>query len=60
MGMKQTVDRALSAPSRAARYRALSPWPRRTTRIVYEGAFGTRDLAGGPDMTLDTVFWSPR
>jgi CubicO group peptidase (beta-lactamase class C family) len=24
---------------------------------VYEGAFGTRDLAKGPDMTLDTVFW---
>src|SRR6516165_3579175 len=22
----------------------------------YEGAFGTRDLAKGPDMTLDTIF----
>jgi CubicO group peptidase (beta-lactamase class C family) len=24
--------------------------------VVYEGAFGTRDLAKGPDMTLDTIF----
>jgi methyl acetate hydrolase len=25
--------------------------------IMYEGAFGMRDLAKGPSMTLDTVFW---
>ena len=25
--------------------------------IVYEGAFGKRDIANGPDMTPDTVFW---
>ena len=25
--------------------------------IVYEGAFGKRDMAKGPDMTPDTVFW---
>ena len=25
--------------------------------IVYEGAFGKRDMANGPDMTPDTVFW---
>ena len=24
--------------------------------IVYEGAFGTRDLGKGPEMTLDTIF----
>jgi len=24
--------------------------------VFYEGAFGTRDLATGPDMTLDTIF----
>src|SRR5262245_52029116 len=24
--------------------------------IIYEGAFGTRDLAQGPAMTLDTIF----
>jgi CubicO group peptidase (beta-lactamase class C family) len=24
--------------------------------ILYEGAFGTRDLANGPEMTLDTIF----
>src|SRR6516162_3598815 len=24
--------------------------------IIYEGAFGTRNLARGPDMTLDTIF----
>jgi CubicO group peptidase (beta-lactamase class C family) len=24
--------------------------------IIYEGAFGTRDLAKGPDMTQDTIF----
>jgi methyl acetate hydrolase len=24
--------------------------------LIYEGAFGTRDLARGPDMTLDTIF----
>ncbi|MBV9199179.1 MAG: beta-lactamase family protein [Alphaproteobacteria bacterium] len=24
--------------------------------ILYEGAFGTRDLAKGPEMTLDTIF----
>jgi methyl acetate hydrolase len=25
--------------------------------VVYEGAFGRRDVARGPAMTLDTVFW---
>ncbi len=25
--------------------------------IVYEGAFGKRDLAKGTDMTVDSVFW---
>jgi CubicO group peptidase (beta-lactamase class C family) len=25
--------------------------------IVYEGAFGQRDMANGPDITPDTVFW---
>src|SRR5260370_6964719 len=24
--------------------------------VLYEGAFGTRDLANGPDMTPDTIF----
>jgi CubicO group peptidase (beta-lactamase class C family) len=24
--------------------------------VFYEGAFGTRDLSAGPDMTLDTIF----
>src|SRR4029077_4910363 len=24
--------------------------------VIYEGAFGTRDLASGPAMTLDTIF----
>jgi methyl acetate hydrolase len=24
--------------------------------VIYEGAFGTRDLAKGPNMTLDTIF----
>ena len=24
--------------------------------VIYEGAFGTRDLAEGPAMTLDTIF----
>ena len=25
--------------------------------VLYEGAFGKRDLAKGTDMTLDSVFW---
>jgi CubicO group peptidase (beta-lactamase class C family) len=25
--------------------------------VVYEGAFGRRDIANGPEMTPDTVFW---
>ena len=25
--------------------------------VVYEGAFGKREVGKGPDMTLDTVFW---
>jgi CubicO group peptidase (beta-lactamase class C family) len=25
--------------------------------VVYEGAFGKRDMANGPAMSLDTVFW---
>jgi methyl acetate hydrolase len=25
--------------------------------VVYEGAFGRREVGGGPGMTLDTVFW---
>jgi methyl acetate hydrolase len=25
--------------------------------VVYEGAFGKRDMANGPEMTPDTVFW---
>ncbi len=28
--------------------------------VFYEGAFGTRDLSAGPDMTLDTSSGSPR
>src|SRR5262249_12570475 len=28
--------------------------------LLYEGAFGTRDLGKGPAMTLDTVFRIPR
>jgi len=28
--------------------------------VLYEGAFGTRDLATGPAMTLDTSSASPR
>jgi len=28
--------------------------------VIYEGAFGTRDLAKGPAMTLDTSSGSPR
>jgi len=25
--------------------------------VIYEGAFGKRDLANGTDMTADSVFW---
>jgi CubicO group peptidase (beta-lactamase class C family) len=25
--------------------------------IIYEGAVGKRDMANGPDMSLDTIFW---
>jgi methyl acetate hydrolase len=29
----------------------------RDGELIFEGAFGARDLTGGPRMTLDTVFW---
>jgi methyl acetate hydrolase len=72
-GIGTTGAIAASEGARSAAQRNLDPVLRQATEsrdiagvvaaavtqdgILYEGAFGKRDLAKGTDMTLDSVFW---
>ena len=57
MAVRTAMDDALERAVDAGGCRA--SWPRRPTDdgVVYEGAFGKRELGGDAPMTLDTVFW---
>jgi CubicO group peptidase (beta-lactamase class C family) len=55
--LKEDIDQALRQAVDAREVPGVVAMAATDKGPVYEGAFGTRDLAKGPDMTLDTVFW---
>ena len=50
------IDAALSRAVEAREVPGVVALAATDNGIMYEGAFGMRDLAKGPAMTLDTVF----
>jgi methyl acetate hydrolase len=56
-GAVAPIDRALGQAVDAATVPGVVAIAATDKGIVYEGAFGKRDIANGPDMTPDTVFW---
>jgi methyl acetate hydrolase len=56
-GAKEGIDRALRQATDAQEVPGVVAMAVTDKRTLYEGAFGKRNLAQGPDMTLDTVFW---
>jgi methyl acetate hydrolase len=50
------IDAALSGATEAREVPGVVALAATDNGVMYEGAFGTRDLANGPAMTLDTVF----
>jgi len=50
------IDQALAAASAAREVPGVVAMAVTDRGILYEGAFGTRDLDGGPAMTPDTLF----
>jgi CubicO group peptidase (beta-lactamase class C family) len=50
------IDAALSSAAEAEEVPGVVAMAATESGTLYEGAFGRRDLAGGPAMTLDTVF----
>ncbi len=50
------IDAALSRAAEAKEVPGVVAMAATDTGVIYEGAFGLRDLAAGPAMTLDTVF----
>jgi CubicO group peptidase (beta-lactamase class C family) len=50
------IDAALSGATEAEEVPGVVAMAATESGTLYEGAFGLRDLAGGPAMTLDTVF----
>jgi methyl acetate hydrolase len=50
------IDAALSRAAEAEEVPGVVATAATDSGTLYEGAFGLRDLAGGPAMTLDTVF----
>ncbi len=50
------IDAALSRAAEAGEVPGVVATAATESGTLYEGAFGLRDLAGGPAMTLDTVF----
>jgi methyl acetate hydrolase len=51
------IDRALRQATDAGEVPGVVAAAADRQGIVYEGAFGLRDLERGPAMTLDTIFW---
>jgi CubicO group peptidase (beta-lactamase class C family) len=56
-GAVAPIDQALSQAVDAGTVPGIVAIAATDKGIVYEGAFGRRDIANGPDMTPDTVFW---
>jgi CubicO group peptidase (beta-lactamase class C family) len=54
---KAGIDQALRQATDAQEVPGVVAMAATEKGVLYEGAFGKRDLAKGPDMTLDTVFW---
>jgi methyl acetate hydrolase len=50
------IDATLSRPVESKEVPGVVAMAATDRGVLYEGAFGLRDLAGGPVMTLDTVF----
>jgi methyl acetate hydrolase len=56
MTSRARIDAALSRAVEAGEVPGVVALAATENGVMYEGAFGLRDLAGGPAMTLDTVF----
>jgi methyl acetate hydrolase len=56
MTSRARIDAALSRAVEAGEVPGVVAMAATESGTLYEGAFGLRDLAGGPAMTLDTVF----
>lgn len=54
---KAAIDQALRAAVDAYRLVGVVALAATDKGVVYEGAFGSRDAAKGPALTLDSVFW---
>ncbi len=56
MTSRARIDAALSRAVEAGEVPGVVALAATENGVMYEGAFGRRDLPGGPAMTLDTVF----
>ena len=56
-GAVAPIDQALSQAVDAKTVPGIVAIAATDKGVVYEGAFGKRDMANGPDITPDTVFW---
>jgi methyl acetate hydrolase len=54
---KEDIDQALRQDTDAREVSGVVAMAVSDKGMLYEGAFGKRDVSQGPDMTLDTVFW---
>jgi methyl acetate hydrolase len=57
MAVTAAADRALERAVEAGEVPGVVALAADDTGVVYEGAFGKREVGGDADMTLDTVFW---
>jgi len=57
MEVKTGVDAALERAVEAGQVAGVVALAADGHEVVYQGAFGKREIAKEPDMTLDTVFW---
>ena len=53
---REQIDRALADAVAAGEVPGVVAAAANDSGVIYEGAFGQRDLASGPAMTIDTVF----
>jgi methyl acetate hydrolase len=56
-GAVAQIDQALSQAVDAKLVPGIAAIAATDKGVVYEGAFGKRDMANGPEMTPDTLFW---
>src|SRR5215468_9180360 len=54
---RASIDQALRQAAEARSVPGVVAMAATKDGVLYQGAFGKRDLAKGTDMTLDTVFW---